>query len=294
MTDNEPWTIGRLLKWTTDYLQTQGSDSARLDAELLLASACDCQRIALYTRFEEVVNDSIRSQFRSLVKKRSAGMPVAYLLGYKEFYSLEFEVDQNVLIPRPETEHLVIETLDRLKLYQGKTPARVIDVGTGSGAVAITLAKESPQAELTAVDISQPALNMTHKNAVKHQVQDRIRLLESDLMTNLPEQEQFDFVVSNPPYIGGNEKSDLPRDVLDFEPHLALFAEEEGLALIRRLVQESITRLVPGGWLLIEMGPVISDRAFEIVTSSGSYQQVEVVKDLAQLPRILVAQRILD
>ncbi|PHS03394.1 MAG: protein-(glutamine-N5) methyltransferase, release factor-specific [Blastopirellula sp.] len=294
MTDNEPWTIGRLLKWTTDYLQTQGSDSARLDAELLLASACDCQRIVLYTRFDEVVDDSIRSQFRALVKKRSAGMPVAYLLGFKEFYSLEFKVDQNVLIPRPETEHLVIETLDRLKLYQGDSPARVIDVGTGSGAVAITLAKESPQTELTAVDISKPALNIAHKNAVKHQVQDRIRLLESDLMTNLPEQEQFDFVVSNPPYIGENEKPEMPRDVLDFEPHIALFAEEEGLALIRRLVEESKTRLVPGGWLLMEMGPVISDRAVEIITNSGGYQQIEVVKDLAQLPRILVAQRALN
>lgn len=294
MTAEEPWTVGRLLKWTSDYLQQHAADSPRLDAELLLAQSLGCKRIELYTRYDEVVADEPRGKFRQLVKQRAAGMPVAYLLGRKEFYSRDFRVTPDVLIPRPETEHLVIAALDRLREVAKAGVPRICDVGTGSGCVAVTLAKELPTLQVTAIDISRPALQIAQENAEQHGVAERVEFVAGDLLQPIAAEPAYDAIVSNPPYIGLVEKPTLPRDVLEYEPHAALFSGEDGLDAIRQLVAQAPSRLKPGGWLLIEFGPVVAEAATAIVAADAHFEPPTVEKDLAKLARILIARRKAD
>src|SRR5437870_2051637 len=168
---SELWTVLRLLTWTTDYLKSHGSESPRLDAEVLLAHARGCERIMLYAAFDEVVSDDVRTKFRELVKRRAEGVPVAYLVGKREFYSLSFRVTPEVLIPRPETEFVVVATLDALKEIQHPL---VADVGTGSGAIAVAIAKHAPHARVVGIDINFAALAVARENAANHQVAERI------------------------------------------------------------------------------------------------------------------------
>lgn len=286
------WTIGRLLQWTAGYLGENHSDTPRLDAELLLAQALGCQRIELYTAFENVPTEEQRTAFRSLVKRRAAGTPVAYLLAHREFYSLDFQVTPDVLIPRPETEFLVIATLDKLREREDDSaPADVVDVGTGSGAVAISLAKHSPEANFTAIDISPKALEVAQTNAATHGVAERISFHEGDLLTGLDESPQFDFVVSNPPYISTSEMAELPREVADYEPHQALEAGPDGTDVIQRLIPQATTRLRPGGYLFIEISPMIEARVRELLGSEAGLELLPTVKDLAGHARIVGARR---
>jgi release factor glutamine methyltransferase len=292
MTQQEPWTIGRLLSVTADYLKRHGSGSPRLDAELLLAHVCDCQRIELYTRYEQIVDDDTRGRFRELVKRRSEGAPVAYLLGRREFYSLNLVVTPDVLIPRPETEFAVIAVLDRLKARPADaSPTKVIDIGTGSGAIAIAVAKHATNCEVTAVDLSASALAIARTNAEAHGLSERIRFIESDLLAGVPEEERFDIVVSNPPYVGRSESEQLPREVKEYEPELALFGGEVGDETIGRLIPQAAERLTAGGWLIMELSPMIEPRVRKLLEADGHWQNLSVVKDLAQLARIIVAQR---
>lgn len=292
MSQEEPWTIGRLLTWTTDYLKRQRSDSPRLDAELLLAEACGCQRIELYTRFGDAVSEDIRTRFREMVKRRAEGTPVAYLLGRREFYSLSFAVTPNVLIPRPETEFAVIAVLDRLKQRPAAAPPpRIVDVGTGSGAIAVTVAKHAPSARVTAIDISPPALQVARSNAEAHGVTERVEFIESDLLSALPADARFDIVVSNPPYVSRAELEKLSPEVRNHEPHLALIAGESGTEVIVRLIPQSAERLLPGGWLIMEISPMIEGGVRELLTADGRWEAIQVKKDLAQLPRIVEARR---
>ena len=196
---SESWTIGRLLTWTTDYLKQHGSDTPRLDAEVLLAAARGCQRIQLYTAFDEEADEKTRQTFREWVRRRAEGMPVAYLVGHREFYSLRFRVTPDVLIPRPETELLVVRLLDLVKSRPADSPAVTIaDVGTGSGIIAICAARHLPDARVTAIDISPGALAVAQGNATDHGMADRIEWIESDLLAGVSGR-QFDFIVSNPP-----------------------------------------------------------------------------------------------
>ncbi len=178
---DEPWTIGRLLNWTTDFLREKGVESPRLDAEVLLAAARGCQRIELYTAFDEPAPDALREKFRALVKERAAGKPVAYLVGRREFFSLAFEVTPDVLIPRPETELVVVRALDLAKQIDDG-PLEIADVGTGSGVLAVTLAKHLPQCRVTATDVSAAALAIAQRNAERHGVGGRIEWYEGDLL----------------------------------------------------------------------------------------------------------------
>jgi release factor glutamine methyltransferase len=292
MSQNEPWTIGRLLTWTADYLKRQASGSPRLDAELLLAHACGCERIELYTRFEQLVDDDTRSRFRGLVKQRAEGMPVAYLLGRREFYSLPFVVTPDVLIPRPETEFAVIAVLDCLKERSPDAlPPRVVDVGTGSGAIAVAVAKHVPTASVTAVDISPAALAVATQNATANGVAERLTLLESDLLNSVPADQKFDVVVSNPPYVSEAEFHKLAPEVRQQEPRLALVGGAEGTEVIARLIPQAAERLATGGWLLMECSPMIALRVQELLQNDGRWEAVSVIKDLAQLPRIVRARR---
>jgi release factor glutamine methyltransferase len=294
MSQTESWTIQRLLNWTTDYFRKRDFESPRLDAEILLAHSLDCQRIQLYARFDAEPDTDAVSQFRALVKRRSAGEPVAYLVGHREFYSLDFEVDSNVLIPRPETEHLITETIDRFANGDGNGKnTQICDVGTGSGVIAITLAKHLPNAQLTATDISQAALQLAARNAQRHGVASRIEFVHSDLLNSIDPGKKFDAIVSNPPYIGENERDSISDEVKLYEPNVALFSTDaDGIEITKRLINASIDRLVPSGWLLFETSPMLANRCREIALKTNQFKNIQTVNDLARRERIVVAQRV--
>ncbi len=292
MSDTPAWTIGRLLTWTTDYLKQQGAASPRLDAEVLLAAARGCQRIALYTAYDQIADEATRSAFREYVRRRAAGEPVAYLVGQREFFSLPFQVTRDVLIPRPETEHLVVEVLDLLKIRPGdERAARIADVGTGSGAIAVSVAKHAPACRVIAVDNSPQALQVARGNADRHQVSDRIEFILSDLLTAVPATEPFDVVASNPPYVSEAEWNQLPREVRDYEPRPALVGGATGSETIARLIPQAAERLRPGGWLLLEISPMIEAAVQQLLDRDGRFQAVQTVKDLAGLPRVIRGKR---
>ena len=293
MSQSESWTIGRLLTWTAEYLGKNGADSPRLDAELLLSEARGCQRIELYTAFDELADDQTRTTFRELVRRRCEGMPVAYLLGRREFYSLSFRVTPDVLIPRPETELLVMTLLDRAKECPKETGSLAIaDVGTGSGVIAVCAAKYLEAAQITAIDISTKAIEVAQANAIEHSVADRISFLESDLLDSLPPEPSFDLIVSNPPYISEEEMKSLARDVRDFEPHLALTAGATGAEVIGRLIPQAAERLRPGGWLLMEISPMIQSTVETLLTEHGGFKLEPTIKDLSLHARVVQARRL--
>ena len=286
-TQQEPWTVMRLLEWTTEFFKKKGSDSPRLDAEVLLAHARGCERIQLYTAFGEEPDEEQRVAFREMVRRRGEGTPVAQLVGYREFYSMKFRVNENVLIPRPETEHLVIEALDVVKAMEIQDrPARIADIGTGSGVIGVTLAKHLPSAEIVAVDQSDEALEIARWNADKHEVADRITFIQSDLLSEVPSDETFDVICTNPPYVTDAEYEELSPSVKNFEPKLALVSGPSGVEIIQRIIDESSTRLVDGGRLIIELSPMIAD-ACEALAKEADFVEVRFVKDLQGHRRIL-------
>ena len=295
MSQPESWTVGRLLEWTADYLKQRGADSPRLDAEVLLAEALQCKRIELYTAFADDVDEGPRSAFRELVRRRAEGAPVAHLVGRREFYSLSFRVTPDVLIPRPETEFLVVTLLDLAAQRKNATeqagPIWICDVGTGSGIIAIAAAVHLHGAEFVAVDICPKALDVARANARQHGVDDRIEFIQSDLFDAVPADRRFDFVVSNPPYISRSEMAELAVDVREHEPQGALLAGERGTEVIERLLPQAVERLLPGGHLLIEISPMIHDATLELIATTEGLQAEETVKDLARLPRVMRAVR---
>jgi release factor glutamine methyltransferase len=248
---DQPWTINRLLEWTTKFLGEKGAASPRLEAQVLLAHALKCSRTALYTRFEDVPPDAERAAFRELVQRRVKGSPVAHLVGRKEFFSLEFEVGPAVLVPRADSEWLVTECLT---LAKPMTAPRLLDVGTGSGCLAVALASQHKTAVVTAIDLSADALAVARRNAARHKLDERIRFLEGDLFAPVPEGERFDFIVSNPPYIPTAVIATLAAEVRDHEPRLALDGGGDGFVVIDRLLAESPKYLEVGGYLLLEIG----------------------------------------
>jgi release factor glutamine methyltransferase len=316
MSTAAPWTVGRLLQWTADYLKSRGAHSPRLDAEILLAQSLGCQRIQLYTAFEDVPNDEKRAAFRELVRQRAEGTPVAYLVGRREFYSLSFKVGRGVLIPRPETELIVVTLLDLAKSLSGNRtnadgkpalpegspadsrqhsdpgPLRIADVGTGSGILAVTLARHLPSAQVVATDTSGVALEIAAENAQSHGVADRIQWIACDLLAGIAAEPAFEFIVSNPPYVSAAEYEELPRDVKDFEPREALLAGPNGTEVIQRLIPQAVQRLRPGGHLLIEISPMIRSAVQAILAAVPELQSGPTVKDLARLPRVVQATKV--
>ncbi|MEM7783694.1 MAG: peptide chain release factor N(5)-glutamine methyltransferase [Planctomycetota bacterium] len=288
----EQWTIKRLLDWTSEYFQkSEGNTSPRLDAEILLAEALGCPRIMLYTRFDEVPEEEKLARFRAWVKRRGAGEPVAYIVGYREFYSLRFEVNSSVLIPRPETEHVVVAVLEAVKSVGGN-PIRIIDVGTGSGCIAITLAKQIGDAQIAATDISEEAIAVANSNAIEHRVDDRIRFFQGDLLQALPAGSQpVHIICSNPPYIGTSEVGTMDGQVKDHEPNLALFSGDTGLDATTRLIDSAPEFLLPGGYLIFESSPFIIQQAKELVIQNAAFDSVEIEKDFAGHERIVMARK---
>ncbi len=291
MPQTETWTIGRLLTWTTDYLKKSGSDSPRLDAEILLAEACGCERIKLYATFGDEPTEQARVAFRELVRRRAEHTPVAYLVGHKEFYSLPFRVTPDVLIPRPETELLVVQLVDLAGARAESTPLEIADIGTGSGILAVCAVKHVPDCRVTAVDMSAAALEVARINARDLEAAQSIEFIQSDLFDAVPAERRFDFILSNPPYVSEAEYAELSPEVRDHEPRLALTAGERGTSVIERLIPQAAERLKPGGWLLMEISPMIERRVHDLFAADDRFEQVATVKDEALLARVVRARR---
>jgi release factor glutamine methyltransferase len=284
---DEPWTVRRVLEWTAIHLKKHGSDTPRLDAEILLAHARGCQRIQLYTQFDEPLSDAVRGQMRELVQRRAKSEPVAYLVGQREFFSLGFRVTRDVLIPRPDTETLVMEILDAVKT--SPTPT-ILDLCTGSGCVAIAVAKNCKTAMVTASDISPTAIAIAHENATRHHVDDRVTFVESDLFANIPSGSTFDVIASNPPYIPSAEIDQLDAEVAKHEPRLALDGGPDGLAVLRRIINEAPRFARSNGLLLLEFTPEQADALETFITAHGGYNEISIRKDLGHRPRVLKAR----
>lgn len=294
MSEAETWTVQRLLQWTTDFFKKKEIDSPRLEAEILLADALGIKRIEIYTNFDTEPTEAQRAKFREFVKRRGAGEPVAYLVGRKEFFSIPFRVDRNVLIPRPETEQLVLETLDILNAWNSDSSPMICDVGTGSGAIAVALAKNWPKnlpgprdaAKIIAVDNSPEALTVAEENARSNGVADRIRFLQSDLLDSVAG--PLDVVVSNPPYVSQAEYDALPADVKNFEPRSALLAGPDGTEIIRRLVDQAAKKLRPGGHILIEGSPMIAEAVLSLMKN---WTDAKILKDDTGKQRFVSARK---
>jgi release factor glutamine methyltransferase len=286
---DQSWTIGGLLNWTAKHLAAKGVEYPRLDAEVLLAHVLGCQRVDLYgLRFGEAAGEEVRKRYKELIRRRLEGCPVAYLVGRKEFFKLELEVGPAVLIPRPDSEVLVLECLDLAK----KLPApRFLDIGTGSGNLPVAVARQHAGAQVTTVDVSPDALAVARRNAARHGVEGRVRFLGGDLFAPLPAGEAFDFVISNPPYIPHADLAGLPAGVRDYEPHLALDGGPDGFAVFDRLVAGAADLLAPGGWLLVEIGAPQEGRARQRMEADGRYELGPTVRDFSGHPRVLRARR---
>lgn len=261
-------------------------DRARRDAEMLLLHIIRRERAALLARWKEKLDEVEAARYVEMVVRRMTGEPIQYILGEQEFYGLPFLVTKDVLIPRPETEHLV----EKVLALAGAFPApRIVDVGTGSGAIAVTLACRLPNAIVTAIDLSAPALAVARQNAERNRVADRIRFLRGDLLAPVAG-ETFEIIASNPPYVPHGDREAMAVEVREFEPPLALFAGEDGLEAYRRLVPAAFSLLGPGGHLALEIG-FGQQQAVTALLVNACYHRIEFLPDLQGIPRVACAQR---
>jgi release factor glutamine methyltransferase len=266
--------------------------SPRLNAELLLMFTLGCDRAYLYGHPERELTQDEQSRYEEALGLRSKGIPAQYITGHQEFWGMDLIVSPAVLIPRPETEH-VIETVLRLcrpQHWRAGAPAphlRVVDVGTGSGCIALALAKELPEAEIHATDISPEALEMAEANAARHQLTGRIQFHDTDLLRGL-QPGYFDCVVSNPPYVGESEEDTVQLEVRKFEPRGAVFAGPTGLEVIERLIPQAREVLKPGGWLVMEISGTIAARVVDLFSG---WQEVQITNDLQGIRRVASGRR---
>jgi release factor glutamine methyltransferase len=279
------WTISRVLAWAQADLKTRQVATARLDAELMLAQVLGCDRVRLIVDGERPLGDAELAAYRELHKRRRRGEPVAYLRGFREFYGRPFEVDARVLVPRPETELLVEVALRRSQRLH--LCARILDLCTGSGCVAITLKKERPTTSLVASDISRAALAVARRNAER--LGALVTWIESDVYHELGRwRGRLDVVVANPPYIADAELAELPLDVRDFEPHLALVGGADGLDVTRRIIAQAPAMLAPGGVVCVEVVAGKARQVAELMTAAGLVD-IAIDRDYAGHERIVSA-----
>jgi release factor glutamine methyltransferase len=284
------WTIQKLLTWVTEYLTQKGVDSPRLSAELLLSHVLGLRRIELYTQYNKVVPQEQLTQLRGLVKRSGEHEPVAYLVGRTEFYSIEFEVTPDCLIPRPETELLVQRSIELLRKRTG--PQSVCDLCTGCGIIAVAIAKNVPDVKVIATDLSEPALAVAARNIEKHKLQDRIDLRRGDLFEPLvPQLDLFDLIACNPPYVSAAEYEALEKNVKDYEPRLALYAGQDGLDVYRRIVEKAGQFLKPDGLLLLEIGYQQGPAVRELLEQTRVFAQIRIDRDLQGHDRVVTAMR---
>jgi release factor glutamine methyltransferase len=284
----------QLRKTLTDAvrrLEAEGVGSSRMNGEMLLMFTLNCDRAHLYAHPERELTADEQSRYEYAIALRASGYPAQYITGHQEFWGLDLIVSPAVLIPRPETEHVVETALELVRSHAGRQAKpwpKLIDVGTGSGAIALALAKELPAAEIYGVDLSPEALEVAKANAARLQLEDRVHFLVSDVLEGVPRDGSFDLVLSNPPYVGFHEADKVQDVVKKFEPKMAVFAGENGLDVIRRLIPQAAEALHAGGYLVFEIGYTMAPVVTELL---AGWINVHAVPDLAGIPRVMVARR---
>ncbi len=273
------WTILEILNWIKDYFKEKELENPRLSAERILSQVLDYSRFDLYVHFEENVSEKHRAEIKQFVLRRGKGEPLQYVLGETEFYGYRIFVTQDVLIPRPETEYLVEKIIK-----ENRSLDSILELGTGSGCIAISLKNNFPKSAITAVDISDKALEIARKNAKENNIEINFQI--SDIFDSISE--KFDLIVSNPPYIPIHEYIELPSEIINYEPKLALQAEDNGLYFYKEIISNAKSYLNPNGKLYLEIGYNQGDSIKEIAKSNG-FSEIEIVKDLNGFERILKA-----
>jgi len=283
------WTIRDLMKFCIDYLQSHGFDEARLNVELLLSHALHCQRIELYTRFDQPLSKDELAGFRALYERRLKHEPVQYIVGTAGFMGMQFQVDRRVLIPRPETETLVEQTMLVCGRNPEETPLSMLEVGTGSGNIAIAVAKFVRNIHVTSIDTNGEALEVARGNATAHGVTDRVTFHEMSVFAPIVESlaQQYDLLVSNPPYVSEEDWKQLAPEIRSFEPLLAVSDSGDGYAFYRRIAELAPALLRKNGSILVEIGYGQSDSVQKIFNGAG-VSELSVVKDLQGIPRVVV------
>jgi release factor glutamine methyltransferase len=279
--------LKQALTSAVEQLEASDVGSPRLNAETLLMFILGVNRAYLYAHPERELTAEETARYDEVIQQRSSGVPSQYITGHQEFWGLDFLVSPAVLIPRPETEHLV-ETV--LELAREVSNPRIVDVGTGSGCIALALARELKHAEIYGVDLSAEALEIARANAARLQLDERVRFLQSNVLEALADRRDFDIVVSNPPYVGHNEADKVQRSVFEYEPRMAVFAGETGLDVIRPLIEQAHHVLKPGGYLAIEIGYSMRDAVLELIRSA-LWNEPTIVPDLQGIPRVIAARR---
>ncbi len=282
------WTIKEVLEWTADYFKTKGIVTGRLDAEVLLAHCLSVDRLHLYLNLDRPLVPDERARFRAAVRRRAAREPVALITGKKEFWSLQLSMVPGILIPRPDTEILVEAILDEIREKPAPT---VWEIGTGSGAIALSLAREMPAAWLLATDVDPLAISTARGNAQAAQIDRTIDFVVCDLCGGIRESQVFDVVCSNPPYIPRDAIAELEPEITRFEPLRALDGGPDGLDIIRELAKQASTHLKPEGALLLEIGDSQEEAVREIFSSLGKLKDISTVRDLAGKPRVIKGRR---
>lgn len=287
-----PWTILATLQWTAHYFKKHAVESPRAAAEILLAHGLGCRRLDLYLRYDQPLNPDELARFRTVIKRRASHEPVAYIVGIKEFWSLDFKVDPSVLIPRPETEGLVEAALEHLtssdrESGETRSEHRILELGTGSGAVIISLAHERPQSMYWATELSVDTLAIARENARRHLMEDAVHFLAGKWFAPLnPAGAHFDLILSNPPYVPSADIAGLAPEVHCFEPRLALDGGPDGLRDVVHLIEKAPGYLKPGGMLMLEIGWDQFGAVAEYGRNTGAYQHISVRKDYAGHDRI--------
>jgi len=287
------WTIIKLLSWTESYFQSHSIDSPRLTGELLLAYSLDITRLDLYLQHDRPLNKNELSHFKALIKKRAENQPVAYITGEKGFYESDFRVTKDVLIPRPDTETIVEQALKILNANKNNRPWNILELGTGSGAIIISLAKEKPHNYYFASDFSIAALEIAKKNAEKI-INNKIIFFCTDWFSSIKESMQFDLIISNPPYIPSSDIAKLEPEIREFEPMLALDGGKDGLNSIRFILKKAHCCLAPGGVILLEIGFDQKDRLINIVNKYSQYPSIKFIKDLSGHNRVALIKKSID
>jgi len=282
------WTVRELMKSAMEHLQRKGFDDARLNVELLLAHALDLQRIQLYLHFDKPLTPEELLQFRSLYERRLKREPLQYIIGSTSFMGLHFAVDSRVLIPRPETETLIEQVMFVCQHYPNNAPIHILEVGTGSGNIAVSIAKYVKQAHITTIDISKEALLVAEENARIHSVDSQIQFLLVDVFDRTEElfRKQFDILVSNPPYVPRDEWEQLQAEVREFEPSAAVTDGRDGYKFYHRLIEIIPDILKPGGGILLEVGFQQAEKVARELKISG-IDQIQITNDLQGIPRVV-------
>jgi len=285
------WTVAKLLNETRKYFRNKGISTPRLDAEILLSHVLQLERVQLYMNFDRPLTRMELSGYRNLVRRRAAREPVAYITGNKEFWSIPLKITADVLIPRPDTEILVETVLEILHQYNTDRPARILEIGTGSGAISTALAHSHINIKILATDISLNAVLLAKQNIYRYHLEDRVQLMCADAFAPLKNIPFFDLVVSNPPYIPSGAIDGLAPEITKFEPRTALDGGDDGIDFYRNICNRQCINLRPGGFVVVEIGSDQGEKLCQLFAECGLFSDVEIKKDYSGHDRVVLARK---